>query len=85
MKDKNLSRRLDRLEERLGVKPQPYPHVMTTNINFYHPDECPPELVLVPDVYLVVFGRNLTPAELEALRADYKRKHGIDDEISQPD
>lgn len=74
----NLERRIERLEDKLGVKPQPYPNLMTTNVNFYFPDEPPPEMIVVPGVYLLTFGRRLTPEELEQVRLEYKRKHGIE-------
>jgi hypothetical protein len=67
-----FSQRLNRLEEKLGVKPQPYPHVIVTNVRF-DDDECPVELV--PGVYIEVIGRSLTPSEFEELRGDWRRKH----------
>jgi hypothetical protein len=77
----NLGKRVAQLEDKLGITPGPYPYIVTTNVNFHHPDEPPPEEVVVPGVYMCVFGRSLTPEELEQFRADYKRKHGFDDEF----
>jgi hypothetical protein len=78
MKDKDLARRLDRLEERLGVKSAPYPNIITTTVNFDFPDEPPPEMIVGPGVYFLTFGRVLTPEELEEFRADYWKSHGIE-------
>jgi hypothetical protein len=71
----NLQRRVEKLEERLGLKAAPYPDLVFTNVNFDFPDEPPPEMIVVPGVYLLTFGRRLTPEELEQVRADYKREH----------
>jgi len=75
---KNLEKRIAQLEDRLGIGPAPYPHIITTNVNFHHPDEPPPEQVVVPGVYMMVWGRSLTLEELEQFRTDYKREHGIE-------
>ena len=74
----NLETRVAQLEARMGVAPAAYPNIMFTNVNFHHPDESPPEEVVVPGVYLLTFGRRLTPEELEAVRVEYKREHGIE-------
>jgi hypothetical protein len=74
----NLETRVAQLEDKLGITAASYPHIITTNVNFYHPDEPPPEWVVVPGVYMLVYGRSLTPEELEQFRTDYKREHGIE-------
>lgn len=77
----SLEKRVAQLEEQFGVKLGPYPYLITTNVNFDHPDEPPPEQIVVPGIYLITYGRPLTPAELEQFRAEYKREH--DDEFSK--
>ena len=79
-KPTTFHRRVEKLEEKLGLKtgPQPYPHLLITNVNFHHPDEPPPEEIVVAGVYVHTFGRRLTPEELEQFRTKYKREHGIE-------
>ena len=73
----NYRRRIDHLEEKMGMKSQPYPHVIVTNLP---PDEesgCSFELA-PGRVYVDVIGRELVPGEIEQLRVDWLRKHGVE-------
>jgi hypothetical protein len=68
----NIARRIERVEQSLGLKARPYPHVIVTTVRF-DDDERP--LELAPNVYLEVIGRPLTDGEIEEIRADWKQTH----------
>lgn len=72
----NFLRKIERLEEKLGIKSGPYPHVILTNIRWG--DDA---IELVPGIYIETFSRALTPAEFEQERANWKREHRVADEL----
>jgi len=64
----NLSRRLHRLENRMGIKLGPR-HLLITNVDFSGGDKSGEFL---PGLYVQVWGEPLTPEELEELREKYR-------------
>jgi len=64
---KNLSRRLERLEEKLWVKPGRR-HMLVTNVDFTGDKSGE----FLPGLYVHVWGAPLSPEELEELREKYR-------------
>ena len=61
-----IERRIERLEDKLGMKPGPRT-IILTNVDFSDGEEDP----IFPGVYAIVYGEPLTPKEIEDLREEY--------------
>jgi hypothetical protein len=66
----NLERRIERLEEKLGVKPRPR-DIIITNVNFLDGDESPCEVEFLPGLYALAYGGPLTSEEIQKLREEH--------------
>jgi hypothetical protein len=66
----NLERRIERLEETLGIKPGPR-FMIITNVNFLDGDESPCEVEFLPGLYAVAYGGPLTSEEIQKLREEH--------------
>jgi hypothetical protein len=62
----NLERRIERLEETLGIKPGPR-EIILTNVDFSDGTEAP----IFPGVWANVYGGPLTSEEIDKLREEY--------------
>jgi hypothetical protein len=62
----NLDRRIERLEETLGVKPAPR-YILVTNVNC----ESPCEVEFLPGLYALAYGGPLTSEEIQKLREEH--------------
>ena len=67
----NLERRIERLEETLGMKPGPR-DIIVTNVNFLDGDESPCEVEFLPGLYALAYGGPLTSEEIQKLREEYR-------------
>jgi len=67
----NLERRIERLEETLGMKPG-LRHIIVTNVNFLDGDETPNEMEFLPGLYALAYGGPLTSEEIQKLREEYR-------------
>jgi hypothetical protein len=65
-----LERRIERLEEELGMKPGPR-FMIITNVNFLDGDETPNEMEFLPGLYALAYGGPLTNEEIRVLREEY--------------
>ena len=66
-----LERRIERLEEELGMKPGPR-FMIITNVNFLDGDESPCEVEFLPGLYALAYGGPLTSEEIQKLREEYR-------------
>ena len=66
----NLEMRIERLEERLGIKPGPR-FMIITNVNFLDGDETPNEMEFLPGLYVLAYGEPLTSEEIQKLREEH--------------
>jgi hypothetical protein len=62
----NLDRRIERLEEILGMKPGPR-EIILTNVDFSDGTEDP----IFPGVWAIVYGGPLTSEEIQKLREEH--------------
>ena len=66
-----LERRIERLEEELGMKPGPR-EIIVTNVNSLDGDESPCEVEFLPGLYALAYGGPLTSEEIQKLREEYR-------------
>jgi hypothetical protein len=70
----SFHRRIERLEQRMGVKPGPRLIYLTPNLEPDEPEESPYLVKLSSDVWAHVFGAPLSDEEIRNLREEYNEE-----------
>lgn len=70
-----FEQRIERLEQRMGVKPGPRLIYLMPNLEPDEPEETPYLVKLSSDVWAHVFGAPLSDEEIRNLREEYAEGH----------